>query len=247
MSANAEPAPAGEPAPSAPPAELVRTTRLELGDVLRGVDLVVRAGTTALAGPLGSGKTTLLRALLGLEPGLGGEARVLGFDPVREGVSIRAAVGYVPPRLGFPAGMSAHSLERFVRELYPGWSSRRFFQIAARRKLPVRERLERLPRAAQAQVALSVALAQRPRLLLVDPPADLDPLGREQLLSALVAERGDLPLVVATEHPGELAGLADDVVFLAQGRVVHSGRRRALPDAPGALEEAYRTFVRPLE
>ncbi|MER3603175.1 MAG: ABC transporter ATP-binding protein, partial [Thermus sp.] len=75
---------------------------------VEGLDLEVKEGEVfGLLGPNGSGKTTTILMLLGLTEPTRGEARVLGFDPVREPLKVKARVGYLPDSVGFYGELSA--------------------------------------------------------------------------------------------------------------------------------------------
>lgn len=190
---------------------------------LRGCTLDVPAGSvTALVGPNGSGKTTLLHLVAGLSLPTEGTVDVLGW-------SIRDQVELVRPRLGFVA--QDHPLDRrfsvaetlkLGRKLNPRWDDDLARAWLARVDVPLSSRVGRLSGGQQAQVALALALAKRPELLVLDEPAAaLDPVARRQFMQSLMlaAADGDLTVLLSSHDVAELQRVCDHVVVLAAGGV----------------------------
>ena len=101
-------------------------------------------------------------------------------------------------------------LARFLGDVYPSWSSDRYYDLLGRLGVPSRPAIDALYPAVRARLALGAALAIDPKLLLVDVP-ELDARGRADLLLGLREERGDRSVLVASAHPAELDGLADQL------------------------------------
>ncbi|MGE0712730.1 MAG: ATP-binding cassette domain-containing protein [Planctomycetota bacterium] len=198
--------------------------------LLCGVDLELRQGVTALVGPAGAGKTLLLRALLGLERPAEGTVEVLGERLPGAGARVRTRVGYVAQDLALYPGLTPIELAELHGELHAIWHVEELFQRLARWQVPAREPVERLAPLPRALLALGLALAHAPSLLLVDLPTALDAAGRAYLLDAVAGERGALPVVLASARPHELEERCDRVVLLVAGRVRRDG-------APAALAE----------
>src|SRR5262249_31724096 len=141
-------------------------------------------GVTVLLGENGQGKSTLLRLLLGLLKAEEGSIRVLGLDPVRDGRELRELVGYVPDAPDNPAWMTPRELYRFLARQYPRGSTERAERLSKAWEIPLERPFKHLSRGQAARALLVAALAQSPRLLLLDECfAGLDPLARRDLLS----------------------------------------------------------------
>src|SRR5690606_29518549 len=85
---------------------------------VNGLNLVVRSGEVfGLLGPNGSGKTTTILMLLGLTEPTSGQVRVLGFDPVRRPLSVKARVGYLPDQVGFYDRLTARENLNYIARL----------------------------------------------------------------------------------------------------------------------------------
>ncbi len=190
---------------------------------LRGVDLTIMPGeSVALIGPNGAGKSTLIRALLGLVPLVQGEIEVLGQPPARA----RAQVAYVPQADTLDPEFPVSALQVVLMGRYPrvGWVRRpgAADRQAARRALAevglaerASSRFGTLSGGQRQRVLLARAIAQEPRLLLLDEPFNgVDALSQDLLLAALGRLRAAGAAVVMATHDLGLAHLACDEVCL---------------------------------
>ena len=206
---------------------------------LRGCTLAVPAGSvTALVGPNGAGKTTLLQLAVGLsEPSAG---RVLVF-----GASPRDEPGEVLPRIGFVAqdhplyrGFRLGELLKFGAALNPRWDDGLARERLDRLGLPLRRKAGTLSGGQQAQVALTLALAKRPELLLLDEPvASLDPLARREFLQSLMeaVADGGLTVVLSSHILADLERVCDHLVILSSSKVQLVGPIDEIVDAHRVL------------
>ncbi len=218
--------------------------------VLDGVDLALGAGSvTALVGENGAGKSTLLRCVAGIVPASAGRVRALGLDPARAGAKLRARIGYVPERLELPAWMRVGAALRFFAAFYPTWSAAEERRLACAFELDPRERVRTLSKGARAKLALLVALAHGPELLLLDEPfSGLDPGVRKHVLAALVGHLRDpeRTVLLVTHSLDDVERAADRVALLADGRVRACGETEELRERfarvrslAGGLEELF--------
>ncbi len=181
---------------------------------------------TVLLGENGAGKTTLLRVLLGLLKVDRGELSVLDLDPIREGRRLRELVGYVPDHPDNPGWMTPRELYRFLRSQYPGWNQQRVERLAATWEIPLGRRFKALSRGQATRALLAAALAQSPRLLLLDECfAGLDPLARRDLLQGVLSELGELEVatLLVTHDLDVAARMAERVLVLSGGRIAAAG------------------------
>ncbi len=205
--------------------------------VLRGVDLTVPPGQTfAFLGRNGQGKTTTIRTLLGLIRPDAGHVRVLGLDPVADPLEIRRRVGYVAEDQQMFGWMRVGQLLSFVAPFYPTWDPARAKQLADRYELPLRTRVKHLSKGQGVRVALMLALAHRPELVILDDPTlGLDPIMRKEFLRDLVTHlQGERVSVFFSSHLlYEVEPVADSVVILDAGRVL---RQAATDDLRAAVK-----------
>ena len=192
---------------------------------LRDCTIEVPEGSvTALVGPNGAGKTTLLQLAVGLTRPSAGDVTVLGLSPREPALLPR--VGFVGQEHPLHRGFTVAETLKLGRKLNPGWDDALAHERVQRLDLPLDRTVGRLSGGQRAQVALTVALAKRPELLLLDEPvASLDPLARREFLNALmeaVSETG-LTVILSSHIVAELERVCDHLVILAQARAELAG------------------------
>ncbi len=193
---------------------------------LRECTLAVPAGhVAALVGPNGAGKTTLLNLAVGLAVPTGGVVTVLGGRPAGSPAALDG-IAFVAQDTPLYKNLSAADMLHLTRNL-----NRRFDQRYAEARLaelgiPLNRKAGKLSGGQQAQLALTLALARRPRLLVLDEPvAMLDPVARHDFLaSVLTAAAADGVSVVLSSHVlAELERVAGYLILLSRGRVQLAG------------------------
>ncbi|HLJ79984.1 MAG TPA: ABC transporter ATP-binding protein [Ktedonobacterales bacterium] len=194
---------------------------------LQDCTLSLPAGrVAALVGPNGAGKTTLLHLSVGLLEPTVGSVQVFGLSPA-------AQPGEALPRLGFVAqdtplykGFTVAELLTLGRKLNPRWDDALARARIEKLGIPLDRRAGKLSGGQQAQVALVLALAKRPDLLLLDEPlASLDPLARREFLRTLMdaeAESG-LTVLLSSHIIGDLERVCDYLIILSASHVQLAG------------------------
>ena len=192
---------------------------------LRDCSLRLPAGrVAALVGPNGAGKTTLLHMAVGLLRPDAGEVRVLGQHPYAN-TAILPEIGFVAQETPLYRDFTAAKLVTMGSKLNRRWDSGLARTRLAQLGIPPHQPVGKLSGGQRAQVALALALAKRPRLLLLDEPiASLDPLARREFLQSLmgsVAEYGTTVLL-SSHILADLERICDYVIVLhaAQVRLV---------------------------
>jgi ABC-2 type transport system ATP-binding protein len=175
----------------------------------------------ALVGPNGAGKTTLLQLAVGLASATSGEIAVLGQRMPRNATALTdvAFVAQDTPLYGY---LSVADTLRLVSSLSPRWDDANARARLAALDIPLSRKVGKLSGGQQAQVALAVALARVPKLLILDEPvARLDPLARHDFMATLmtaVAEDG-ISILFSSHVVAELERVSDYLVVLARGHV----------------------------
>ena len=216
---------------------------------LRGVDLDVRRGEIfGFLGPNGSGKTTTIRCLLDLIRPDGGTLRVLGRDPQRESVAVRAQIGYLPGELRLDEGFTVEAALRFFSRLRGNqvdWTYVR--QLTDRLHLDLQLRIKHLSKGNKQKVGIVQALMPRPALLLLDEPTGgLDPLMQQQVLRAIREAQANGATVFFSSHVlSEVEEIADRVGIIRRGVVVEVADPQALIDR--ALRRVRVRFKQPID
>jgi ABC-2 type transport system ATP-binding protein len=200
---------------------------------LRECTLAVPGGrVAALVGPNGAGKTTLLNLAVGLLAPSAGEVTVLGGCPPGSPPALDG-IAFVAQDTPVYKNLSAADMLHLTRNL-----SRRFDQEYAETRLadlciPLGRKAGRLSGGQQAQLALTLALARRPRLLLLDEPvAMLDPVARHDFMATVITaaagngegEAGGMSVLLSSHVLTELERVADYLILLSRGQVQVAGQ-----------------------
>ena len=193
--------------------------------------LAVPAGrVTGLVGPNGAGKTTLLQLAAGLLDPTSGGIRVLGERPAGTPAQL-ARFGFVAQDAPVYGGLSVAGHLRMGAWLNPSWDAGLAGRRISRLGLDLRQRAGSLSGGQRAQLALTLAVAKRPELLLLDEPvASLDPLARREFLRDLmetVAEH-QVSVVLSSHLITDIERVCDYLIVLTASRVRIAGETDAL-------------------
>jgi ABC-2 type transport system ATP-binding protein len=193
---------------------------------LSDCSLDVPAGrVVGLVGPNGAGKTTLLHLAVGLLAPTAGTIEVLGGRPAA-GPAQLARVGFVAEDTPTYAGLSVEDHLRLGARLNPEWDDALARRRIERLGLDLAQRAGRLSGGQRAQLALTLGVAKRPELLILDEPvARLDPLARREFLQDLmesVAEH-ELSVVLSSHLVSDLERVCDHLIVLVASRVQLAG------------------------
>jgi ABC-2 type transport system ATP-binding protein len=193
---------------------------------LRDCTLAIPAGhVAALVGPNGAGKSTLLNLAVGLAAPSAGSVTVLDGQPAGSAAALDG-IAFVAQDAPLYKNLTASEMLHLTRNL-----NRRFDEGYAKARLrelgiPLDRKAGKLSGGQQSQLALSLALARRPQLLLLDEPmAMLDPLARHDFMATVMAAIADdgLSVVLSSHVLTELERVADYLVLVSHGSVQVAG------------------------
>ena len=198
--------------------------------------LSVPAGhVTGLVGPNGAGKTTLLNLGVGLLAPTSGSVKVLGGEPASSEAQL-AKVGFVAQDAPIYSGLSVADHLRLGAHMNPGWDAAAAEHRITRLGLDPAQKAGKLSGGQRAQLALTLAIAKRPEILILDEPiASLDPLARREFLQTLMevtAER-DLSVIMSSHLVSDLERICDYLIVLVASRVQVAGPVAALVASHG--------------
>lgn len=191
-------------------------------DALRGIDLKIPRGSVfALLGENGAGKTTLIRILTGFQVPSKGRARVLGLDPVSDSLEIRRRIGYVSDAPALYDWMRVDEIGWFASSFYPLGFLERYRESIGKYELPSDRKIKHLSKGQRAKVALSLAIAHDPELLILDEPTSgLDPLVRREFMESMVERAATGRTVLLSSHQiSEVERVADYIAIVHQGKI----------------------------
>jgi ABC-2 type transport system ATP-binding protein len=190
---------------------------------LRDCTLAVPDGhLVALVGPNGAGKTTLLHMAVGLVSPTAGAIRVLGGRPAGSPGALDGTA-FVAQNAPLYPNLPVAAMLRVARNLNRQWDQPRAEARLAELGIPLDRKAGKLSGGQQAQLALTVALARRPRLLVLDEPlAALDPVARSDFMAAVAGE--GISVVLSSHMLAELDRVADYLIVLSHGRPQLAGQ-----------------------
>lgn len=198
--------------------------------VLQGVNWNIAPGKViGLLGRNGAGKSTLLECLLGLRESDAGSSRVFGQSVTALDDHTRANIGYVPQKSDLFEWLTPVQLLTYFKALYPRWNQGKVDSLMERWGFHGEARdkqISQLSGGQRQRLSIIRALAHDPQLLVLDEPvASLDPVGRRDFLQELISgviER-DTTVIFSTHILSDLERVALDVAFLQGGKIVLQG------------------------
>jgi branched-chain amino acid transport system ATP-binding protein len=209
--------------------------------VLPGMSLRLTEGhVLALLGRNGTGKTTLINSIVGVTRRFGGSIAVGGRDitTMRPDQRARAGIGWVPQERNIFRSLTVE--ENMTAVAQPGyWTVDRVYEMFPRLKERRGNFGNQLSGGEQQMLAIGRALTLNPKVLLLDEPTEgLAPIIVEELLRALgaITRAGGTCSVIVEQNAQKILGLADRVVILERGVIVHDAASADLKADPAVLE-----------
>lgn len=226
------------------------TRRFGAVTALDGLDLAVERGeVVGLLGHNGAGKTTAVRLLNGVLNPSAGTARVLGLDPIRDGVALRRRCGVSTETPSVDERLTARQGLRFFAEVFdvpPERVEGRIDELLAAFDLTgaADQRVGTFSKGMRQRLTLARALLHEPELLFLDEPSSgLDPVAARAVDERILRLRDDgATVLLCTHNLAQAQALCDRVVVLERGAVVASGAPNALAADLGAGLEVRVTF-----
>ena len=192
------------------------------------LDLTVPRGSIyGLVGPNGAGKTTTLDLIFGLGLPESGEIRVLGYDHRDHEVDMKLAAAYVSPHTSYGSCKFVRRAIQFIRAFYPDWDQDYCDHLLKWFNIDPDEKTATLSLGAATKLGLVLALARRPRVLIMDEPTiGLDALSRKALFAELLALMGDEDhtVLISSHNLVDLERFTDHIGVILEGKLLAEGR-----------------------
>jgi len=207
---------------------------------VNGLDLTIEAGEVfGLLGPNGSGKTTTILMLLGLTEPSSGMVRVFGHDPLRDPLSVKREVGYMPDAVGFYDQLTARENLRYIAKLSGIPQSEREARIEqalqrVRLAKVADRRVKTFSRGMRQRLGLAELVAKGSRLAILDEPTSgLDPQSTQELLHLISSFAKDGMTVILSSHLLSMVqSVCDRVALFREGK---AGLIGTVPDIAGKV------------
>lgn len=181
-----------------------------------------RGAILGLLGPNGAGKSTMFNAIMNLLRLDRGSIAVLGLDHQGEETAIKQQVGYVPEESCLYEEATPGWLGRFVSIYYAGWDHRHYEKLLGKFRVDKNKTVKKMSKGSKMKLALSLALAHKPALLLLDEPTSgLDPVVRHQFLQELleVIQDESRSVLFSSHIVSDIEKVSDYVAFLRGGQM----------------------------
>jgi ABC-2 type transport system ATP-binding protein len=199
-----------------------------------GVDLNVISGQIyGFLGINGAGKTTTIRSIMGIIAPEAGTIRLVGETTRRTSVAQKRRIGYVSQEQNFYPWMNCRNLGKFVGSFYPTWDAPEFSRLLELFSIPPDRKVSALSGGMKAKLALALAVAPRPELLILDEPtAGLDPVARSEFMEIIVAQsRQHQRTTFFSSHLiDEVERCADRIGIIHAGKMRFEGQLDELRD-----------------
>lgn len=209
------------------------TLRYGHTDGVNGLDLTIpRGGKFGLLGPNGAGKSTTLKLMMGMLRPDAGSLTVLGQAAPADAPLLRARIGYVPERHHIYRWMTVAAVLGFTRAFYPTWNDGLCAELLDQYGLAPSKTVGQLSHGMTTKLALTLALAHEPELLMLDEPTTgLDPIVREEFLDGILhplVAKTDRTVVFSSHIMSDIEAVSDTIAIINGGRLLVCRSREAL-------------------
>lgn len=201
---------------------------------LDSIDLELPVGhIMGFIGANGAGKSTTIRILMGLVRQDRGSVHVLGHPMPAELAAAKRDIGFVSEDMRLYKGATIAWHMEFIRSVFPSWDGAYARELLKRFDLKSEQQVKGLSHGQRVKAALLLALARRPKLLVLDEPTTgLDPVARHEVLGALIEALVDenRTVLFSSQNTFDVEQISDRITFIDRGRIVDSGDKEDFLD-----------------
>ena len=208
---------------------------------LDSLSLNVQEGRVlGILGPNGSGKTTLIKILTGLLRQSKGEVLI---DGQNIGVYTKSIVSYLPDRNFLYNWMTIEDASNLYKDFYADFHEEKFEELLDFMKLEKSMKITSLSKGMHEKLNLSLVLSRNAKVYILDEPiAGVDPVARDQILDAIIANYNEKSsMIISTHLVRDMESIFDDVVFLKDGEIILQGSAEDLREQKGKqIDDLYK-------
>lgn len=189
-------------------------------------------------GQNGAGKTTTIQIILDAINRDSGEVYVFGKSMDKDSALLRENIGVVFDEMGFHDFLNARQINTIMKNVYKNWNQEKYFEYLKLFSLPTKKACGSFSRGMRMKLQIATALSHNAKLLIMDEPTSgLDPIVRNEMLQIFreyVVEE-DHTILLSSHITGDLEKLADEVVFIDDGKIVLKGNKDEILEKHGIL------------
>ena len=192
-----------------------------------------------LIGENGAGKTTMIKSLLNVIRIDQGTIRIFEQDHQQQESKIKEDIGVVLDQTFFPELLTPKEINSIMKDIYSSWDQKLFFQYLKDFSLPVDKQIRKMSKGMRKKLEIATALAHHPKLLILDEPTSgLDPVVRNEVLDLFLdfIQEEDHTILFSTHITSDLEHIADQIIFIDQGKILLNQSRDELLDSYGILK-----------
>lgn len=193
---------------------------------LTDLNFEIEAGTVmGFVGENGAGKTSTIHCILQLLKPDSGTVEIFGEPYHVDATDVKQQIGVVFDSLHFPDTMEVKALEQLYANMYKNWDQAYFDQLLTRLNVSKTQIVKKMSAGTQKKLTIALALAYRPKLLLLDEPtSQLDAISRDEVTTILAEfmESGDQSILFSSHITSDLEKIADTITLIHDGRVAFS-------------------------
>lgn len=222
---------------------------IEMKNVVKAYDSGFRLGElnitipsgviVGLIGENGAGKTTMIKSLLNVIRIDQGTIRIFEQDHQQQESKIKEDIGVVLDQTFFPELLTPKEINSIMKDIYSSWDQKLFFQYLKDFSLPVDKQIRKMSKGMRKKLEIATALAHHPKLLILDEPTSgLDPVVRNEVLDLFLdfIQEEDHTILFSTHITSDLEHIADQIIFINQGKILLNQSRDELLDSYGILK-----------
>ena len=202
--------------------------KFELGEI----DIDIPSGSiVGLIGENGAGKTTLIKSILNIIKIDKGNIKIFGKDYKNE--NVKEEIGVVLDNTFFPELLTLKDINNSMKSIYKNWDSDLYFSYLKEFDLPENKTIKSLSKGMRKKLEIATSLAHKPKLLILDEPTNgLDPVIRSEVLDIFLKfiEDDEHSILLSTHITSDLEHIADEIIFIDDGKIVLENSRDELMD-----------------
>jgi ABC-2 type transport system ATP-binding protein len=198
------------------------------------LDLNVEQGSVmGFVGPNGAGKSTTMKMIMGLLSHDSGSVSVLGQPMPEAQVAAKREIGFVTEDMRLYGSKTIEFHMAFIKSVYPGWDDKLADELLRRFNLVREQKVKGLSHGQRVKACLLLALARRPKLLILDEPTTgLDPVARQEILAEMMQVLADesRTILFSSHNTLDVEQVSDDITFILDGRIIASRDKESYLD-----------------